>query len=61
MIALMSLPNRVGALVSFQIAVLGKIFITLTANVNFLTRVDTQVAFQSPWTRKAFIAMRAFK
>ena len=33
MIAFMGLPNRVGALVSFQMAVLGKVFITLTAMV----------------------------
>lgn len=61
MIAFMSLPGRVDALVSFQVAVPGKVFTALSAIVEFHTRVDTQVVFQIPWKLKALIAMHAFK
>ena len=61
MIAFMSPAGRVDALVSFQMAVPGIVFTTLTAIVEFQTHVDTQVAFQSPLIRKALIAMCAFK
>lgn len=61
MIAFMSLPSRVDELVSFQMVFLGIVFTTLTAIVEFHIQVDTQVAFQSPLTPKALIAMCAFK
>ena len=47
--------------VQIQVAALSKGFVAPVAYKRFLTRVGTQVSFQSVFDRKAFFALTAFK
>ena len=47
--------------VQIQVAALSKDFVAPVAYKRFLTRVGTQVSFQSVFDRKAFFALTAFK